>query len=72
MVWENRGGYKIPPSADDAAAYMEEVAFWDVTESTKGKHQEGLLRYSKWLQLLEVHFDGLGESGYRLTARRSG
>jgi integrase len=29
---------------------MEKVAFWDVTDSTKGKHLEGLLRYSKWLQ----------------------
>jgi len=49
-VWENRGGYKTPPDEDDARAYMETVAFRDVTESTKGKILEALGRYSKWLQ----------------------
>jgi len=49
-VWENRGGYKAPPDQDDARAYMEEVAFRDVTESTKGKTLGSLGRYSKWLQ----------------------
>lgn len=49
-VWENRGGYKAPSDQDDARAYMEEVAFRDVTESTKGKTMGSLGRYSKWLQ----------------------
>ncbi|MGQ3327634.1 tyrosine-type recombinase/integrase [Halorubrum sp. FL23] len=49
-VWENRGGYKAPPDQDDARAYMEQVAFRDVTESTKGKTLGSLKRYSKWLQ----------------------
>jgi integrase len=48
-VWERNDGYKIPPTEEDAQAYMEEVAFRDVTESTKGKIMEALLRYSKWL-----------------------
>ena len=48
--WKNRGGYNIPPDQDDASAYMNEVAFWDVADSTKGKKMEALLRYSKWLQ----------------------
>lgn len=29
---------------------MEEVAYMDVVESTKGQHLEALLRYKKWLQ----------------------
>jgi len=49
-VWENRGGYKTPPDEEDAKAYMEKVAFRDVTESTKGKTLGALGRYSKWLQ----------------------
>jgi integrase len=49
-VWNNRGGYKTPPDEADAKAYMETVAFRDVSDSTKGKNQEALLRYSKWLQ----------------------
>ncbi len=49
-VWENRGGYKAPPDHEDARAYMEEVAFQDVTESTKGKILGSLRSYSKWLQ----------------------
>jgi len=49
-VWNNRGGYKAPPDEADAQAYMEKVAFRDVSDSTKGKIQEALLRYSKWLQ----------------------
>lgn len=39
-VWQNRGGYKIPPDEEDAKAYMEKVAYRDVTDSTKGKNQE--------------------------------
>jgi len=49
-MWENRGGYKMPPDEEDAKAYMEKVAFRDVTDSTKGKTLEALGRYSKWLQ----------------------
>lgn len=49
-MWENRGGYKTPPDFEDAEAYMEKVAFRDVTNSTKGKNLEALVRYSKWLQ----------------------
>jgi integrase len=38
------------PRSMEASAYMDEVAFWDVVDSTKGKQMEALLRYSKWLQ----------------------
>lgn len=49
-TWKQNGCYKTPPTAEDAEAYMEEVAYRDVTEGTKGKIQESLLRYSTWLQ----------------------
>jgi len=49
-TWKNCGGYDIPPDCDDATAYMERVAFQDVSEATKGKKLEMLRRYSKWLQ----------------------
>ena len=48
--WKNRGGYSIPPTEEDAQAYMEKVAYMDVVESTKGQHLEALLRYNKWLR----------------------
>jgi len=49
-AWKEKGGYQVPPTKEDAEEYMEEVAFRDVAEGTKGKIQESLLRYSKWLQ----------------------
>jgi integrase len=65
--WKNRGGYSLPPTQEDASAYMEEVAFWDVTEATKGKQMEALLRYSTWLQRKfnrdEWEFDWTFQSG---------
>jgi integrase len=48
--WKNRGGYSIPPTQEDATAYMEMVAYKDVVESTKGKQMGALRRYNKWLQ----------------------
>ncbi len=49
-LWEREGCYVIQPDFEHAEAYMDEVAFRDVTESTKGKILEALLRYSKWLE----------------------
>lgn len=49
-AWEENGRYRTPPTQQEAESYMEEVAYRDVTESTKGKTREALLRYSKWLQ----------------------
>ena len=68
-VWDHNDGYVVPPTEEDAQAYMEEVAFRDVSESTKGKTCEALLRYSKWLTYqysrdeweFEWNFDSGGE-----------
>jgi integrase len=49
-TWKENDGYKTPPTEQEAQSYMEEVAFRDVTEGTKGKILEALLRYSKWLK----------------------
>jgi integrase len=48
-TWRHDEGYSTPPTEEEARAYMEEVAFRDVTEATKGKIREALLRYSKWI-----------------------
>lgn len=66
-TWENNGGYSIPPSQEDASAYMEHVALSDVSDSTKGKRLESLRRYSDWLQdqhgAKEWEFDWKFKSG---------
>lgn len=65
--WEHPDGYYIPPTKEDAVAYMGEVATWDVAESTKGKKMEALLRYNRWLQVKfnadEWAFDWTFQSG---------
>lgn len=34
-VWNNRGEYQIPPDSEDTTAYMDTVAFWDISDLTK-------------------------------------
>ena len=48
-MWEEQGEYRIPPEEPDTKAYIEHLAFSDRSQSTKGKIQEALRRYSKWL-----------------------
>lgn len=48
-MWEEQDEYRIPPAQSDAEAYIGDVAFSDRSQSTKGKIQEALSRYSKWL-----------------------
>ncbi|RDI72960.1 site-specific integrase [Halopelagius longus] len=48
-VWQEGGEYRFPPTEDDAAEYMKQVALSEVSDSTKGKKLEMLRRYSKWL-----------------------
>ncbi|MFD1563088.1 tyrosine-type recombinase/integrase [Haloarchaeobius amylolyticus] len=67
-LWEQKGGYKYPPDSDDGAAYMDYLAFSDKSQTSKGKAQEGLQHFSKWLQHtqgrdeweFEYSFDGSG------------
>lgn len=69
-VWDHRDGYHIPPTFEDAQAYLQELAYSDKSQTAKGKAQEGLRRYSKWLQYeyghdeweFEFSFDGSGGS----------
>ncbi|WP_224449683.1 tyrosine-type recombinase/integrase [Haloprofundus salilacus] len=49
-VWQQDGHYVAPPTQEHASAFMEETAYSDVSDSTKGKQLEMLRRYSKWLQ----------------------
>jgi len=66
-AWREGQGYRTPPTFEEAKAYMKEVAFRDVAESTKGKTREALLRYSGWLQAKFGHdeweFDWAFDSG---------
>jgi len=48
-VWESHGRYTIPPDESDANAYFEEVAISDRSEITKGKIEESLTHYGRWL-----------------------
>ncbi|QSG07553.1 tyrosine-type recombinase/integrase [Halapricum desulfuricans] len=48
-VWEQEGNYRLPPDTDDADEYMQEVAYSDNAQSTKGKIEEMLKRYFRWL-----------------------
>lgn len=69
-VWEQHGGYHVPPGLDDAQEFMEEVALSEQSETSKGKLQEMLKRYSRWLQHkfgqdpweFDWTFDGSGRS----------
>lgn len=67
-VWEQRNQYHYPPDADEAAAYMDWLALSDKSQVDKGKRQESLQRFSKWLHHqhgrdvwdFEYSFDGSG------------
>ena len=48
-TWEQSGRYVVPPSTDHADEYMLDVAHRDVSTATKGKIEEALIRYFRWL-----------------------
>jgi hypothetical protein len=48
-VWDLEERYTVPPTTEHADAYMLEVAHRDVTTSTKGKIEEALIRYHRWI-----------------------
>ena len=49
-VWAREDGYTIPPHPEHATQYIEEnVAYRDVTNSTKGKTEEAIARYHDWI-----------------------
>lgn len=49
-VWNVEDRYTIPPTPEHADEYMIEVAHRDVSTSTKGKTEEALIRYFRWLE----------------------
>ena len=50
-VWSQEGRYTIPPNPDHGDQYIDDVvAFRDVTNPTKGKIEEALMRYYQWLE----------------------
>lgn len=49
-VWGEEGRYTIPPAPEHGDEYMDEnVAYRDVSTSTKGKTEEALIRYYRWV-----------------------
>jgi integrase len=48
-TWNQEGRYLIPPTPEHATEYMDEtVAYRDVSNATKGKTEEALMRYFRW------------------------
>ena len=48
--WENCDGYSMPPTQEEAEAFTEWLAYdYGESETAKGKLQEGIQRYGKWL-----------------------
>jgi integrase len=48
-TWERDGRYSIPPTPEHADEYIADVvAYRNVTNSTKGKVEEALMRYFRW------------------------
>jgi len=54
--WEHCGGCSMPPSEEEAQEFVERFAFeYDQSETAKGKLQEGVRRYNKWLRHEKNH-----------------
>ena len=66
--WEEFGGYSMLPTEEEAKAFVEWLAFdYDQSETAKGKLQEGVQRYNRWLQ----HRQNVDECGNRLKGGKS-
>jgi integrase len=49
-AWQHEGRYTFPPRSEKATEYMDEnVAYRDVTTATKGKTEEALMRFYRWI-----------------------
>lgn len=48
-VWDENNSYRLPPTTDDADEFMRETAYSDQSQATKGKIEEMLKRYFRWL-----------------------
>jgi len=48
-AWNEEDRYTIPPTPEHASEYIDNVvAYRDVTNSTKGKVEEAVIRYMRW------------------------
>lgn len=67
--WDKFGGYTWPPTEDEASAFVEWLAHdYEYSETAKGKLQEGVKRYNKWLR----HDKGSDKWEYEYTFNSSG
>ncbi|WP_049906313.1 tyrosine-type recombinase/integrase [Halorubrum aidingense] len=49
-VWGEEGRYTIPPTPEHAENYIDDVVvFREISNSTKGKTEEALMRYMRWV-----------------------
>ena len=48
-TWDEHGEYTVPPRPDDADGYLQKIAYEDTAQATKGKIEEMLHRYWRWL-----------------------
>ena len=66
-VWE-RDGYQLP-TPEHGDEYLQEVAYSDQSQSTKGKTEEAMARYFRWMPEHEwdpeYSFESSGSSGPR-------
>lgn len=67
-VWQEHGKYYYPPTKQDADQFLEELAFGDKGQTTKGKLQEGIRHLNKWLQ----HQRGFDEWEFEYSFNSSG
>lgn len=50
-AWEHGNGYSVPPAPELATEYVEtDVVYRDVSNATKGKTEEALMRYYRYLE----------------------
>lgn len=48
-AWGEEDRYTVPPTPERATEYMDDVvAYRDITNATKGKTEEALMRYYRW------------------------
>ncbi|ELZ47893.1 site-specific recombinase xerd [Halorubrum coriense DSM 10284] len=67
-VWADEDRYTIPPTGEHASEYIDDdVVYRDVSNSTKGKIEEALTRYMRWVaqtsHVAEWEHDQLFSSG---------
>lgn len=67
-VWQKNGAYKYPIEEQDAQEFIEHLAYSDKGRVEKGKLQEGVKHFSKWLH----HTRGQSEWEFDIFFRSSG